>query len=128
LHYCTPEQLFMRRFAEETMVRALERHRAQKKDEEEFKNLQRFLPGPQLDIPDLQKEAQALRIPANRLAVRNFKLREKHRRVLSELVADTLDVDPDEAAGAAAIAQELRDLYSLLSDAPASGEVILEDA
>lgn len=117
----TAELLFMRNFAEETLLLALQRHRAECRDPARFDRLVRFLPGPQMDGSELAALAATLGIPRNRLAVQVYEMREKHKRILRSLIADTLDIDPnDPDGGAAAIALELSELYRLLHDeAPA---------
>jgi RNA polymerase sigma-70 factor (ECF subfamily) len=126
-HGCTPELMCMRQFAEDTLLHALQRHRAESRDPEQFDRLLRFLPGPELDASELAALAAAWNVPRNRLAVQVYELREKHKRILHGLVADTLDVDPSDPEGGAAIALEMRELYRLLCEVPRES-VLPEDA
>jgi hypothetical protein len=127
VHGCTPEHVFMRQFAEDTLLHALERHRAEAADEAKFDRLVRFLPGPQLELAELDPIAAAHGIPRGRLAVQICLAREKHKRVLRSVVADTLDVDLDDPEGARAVEVEMGLLYRALVEVPRV-HVVLEDA
>lgn len=118
LHGITPEVELMREFAEDTLLHALARHREQSTDKPCFDRLMQFLPGPQLDQTELAPIAAALGMQRNCLAVKIYQMREKHKRVLREVVAETLDVDPTDPDGARAIALEMALLYRALCDAP----------
>jgi len=115
-HSETPELLLMRQFAEETLVHAIERHRAAATNKEKFDRLLRFLPGPALDLDALAPIAEQLGTSSGALAVRINELRARHKRILRELVADTLDVDPNDPEGARCIDLEMKELLSLLRE------------
>jgi hypothetical protein len=127
VHYATPESLAMRQFAEETLLHALARHRDRATNPHRFDQLVRFLPGPRLDFEALAPVADGLGISANALAVHLADLKAKHRRILREVVAETLDIDPATAEGERALDLEMRELYALLRDVPRV-DVIVEDA
>lgn len=129
-HSVTPEQICMRQYAEETVLEALRRHRAAAKDKQRFDLWARVLPGPQLDITEIAELAAAFGISENHVSVEMYRLRQKHRRILSEVVADTVYIDPDdpnEGGAAAAIAQETALLYRLLREVPRV-HVVMENA
>lgn len=126
-HGVDPERLFMRRFADMTVQLALDEQRSKARDKERFARLSRFLPGPQLDPTALAEEAAQLGISSNHLAVQLFQMRDKFRRALREIVADTLAVDVTCPEGAKLIDVELGALYRLLTEVPAD-EVVLGDA
>jgi hypothetical protein len=127
LHSVTPEHLFMRQFAEDTLLHALQRHRELTPDKTQFDRWLRLLPGPQLDIPELASLAAEWGMPRNRAAVRIHRMRERHRRILREVVADTLDVDASDPEGAKQVALEMGLLYRALCDTPPT-QVMLEHA
>jgi len=112
----TPERILMRQFAEETLVRAIERHRAAAPNKEKFDRLLRFLPGPAVDLDALAPIAEQLGTTSNALAVRINELRARHKRILREHVADTLDVDPNDPDGARCIDIEMKELLALLRE------------
>jgi RNA polymerase sigma-70 factor (ECF subfamily) len=126
-HDATPEHSFMRQFAEDTLLCAVNRHREETHDKARFALMVRFLPGPELDLGELAPVAAALRMPPGRLAVKIHLMREKHKRILWEVVADTLDLDPGDSQSAEAVRLEMGCLYRFLCDAPAT-HVVLEDA
>lgn len=126
-HELTPERALMRQFAEDTVLFALQRQREAASDKASFDRWARFLPGPQLELGDLVSLASAFGMSRNHVAVHVYGMREKHKRVLREVVADTLDVDPSEPEGARAVEQEMQSLYRLLCETPGS-QVVLEEA
>jgi DNA-directed RNA polymerase specialized sigma24 family protein len=127
LHESTAEREFMRIFAETTVIQARERLREQTRNKARFDQLARFLPGPQLDIAELGPLAAELGTSPGALAVANLKLRQDFMRVLREMVADTLDVDPSDPGFKDALKVELGLLYRVLRELPAH-RVVLEDA
>lgn len=127
LHGVTPELLFDRQFAEDTVLHALARHREETKDKARFDLWARVLPGPQLDIPDLAELAAAFRKTPNGLAVEICRLRKRHKRILREIVADTLDLDANDPAADRTLELELSLLYRALCAVPRM-HVVLEDA
>jgi hypothetical protein len=114
----TTEGDFARSFAETTLIHARDRLREQVKNKERFDQLVRFLPGPLFDSVKLGPLAAELGMSAGALAVAKFKLLEDFRRILQELVADTLDVDPSDPGFAAALEVEMGLLYRALTDVP----------
>jgi hypothetical protein len=127
-HGVTPELLVERQYAEDTVLYALERHRAMAKDKARFELWARVLPGPQLDIPELADLAAAFDLTIGSAAVRKNELKRRHERILSEVIADTLDVDANTPEGARAIEEEKRRLYRVLTEVPAEKAVVQEDA
>jgi DNA-directed RNA polymerase specialized sigma24 family protein len=122
----TPELVFMRQFAQDTLLHALERHRAEATDKARFDLVMRVLPAPNLEVPDLGELATLLNMTRNGAAVFAHRMRERHRRILREVVSDTLDVDVEDASGAKEVDLELERLYRLLSETP-RGHAVPED-
>jgi RNA polymerase sigma-70 factor (ECF subfamily) len=114
----TPDVAFMRRFAEDTLLQAVERHRAEATDKRLFDRIVRFLPGPAMSLDGYAPVAAELGMTAETLAVRVSRLRVRHKLILRTLIADTLDADPNDPEGAAAIAAEMRELSRVLRGAP----------
>jgi len=122
----TPEQIVMQRFAADTLAYAIERHRMESSDTETFDRMARLLPGPALDLDELASIAAELGLSSNAFAVRRSRLRKRHRQVLREVVADTLDVDLTSAEGAQAVELEMRELVRVLRWAPALRVLLAE--
>jgi DNA-directed RNA polymerase specialized sigma24 family protein len=113
----TPERIFDRNFAATSVLYALERMREEEKDKATFDTARRFLPGhANTDTDGVAEFADAVKKTPNAAAVYLYRLRNRFARVLRDVVAETLDLDPDEALGEAAIDAELRDQCAALLD------------
>jgi DNA-directed RNA polymerase specialized sigma24 family protein len=117
-HECTPDKLYLRAYAEDTVRHVLARHRADAPNRERFELLKEVLPGPQMHWRDRAELAARLGLKLNALAKAICDLREKHHRFLREAVAETLDVDATDPMAQDAIRVEMRLLYECLSDMP----------
>ncbi|MET0791461.1 MAG: hypothetical protein ABW061_08060 [Polyangiaceae bacterium] len=119
-HTQTPEDLAASAFALDTLQHVLNRHEREAPNPQRFAILKRFLPGPHMDLSEQEDAAAALGLTRNALAKAVCDMRAKHRQLLREAVADTLELDPaaTEAERAALIDRELIALYRCLSEAP----------
>lgn len=122
-HDVTPETLYLRAFAEDTLLHVLQRHRAEARDKQRFDVLSRFLPGPQLSVEQLASVASEL--GSNRVAVATalFHLKSRYKELLCEAIADTLlfraaegEHPPDPREVQAEIDREVRLLYRCLAE------------
>lgn len=127
LHGITPEHVFERQFAEDTLQCALRRHRAITKDKARFDLWARVLPGTQLDVQDLGELAALFGKTPNAVSAEICRLKKRHRQILREVVADTLDVNAQQREGAATIDRELARMYRALCKVPPL-QVVWEDA
>lgn len=127
LHRETADRSFERQFAEDTLRCAYERLRAMTKEKPIFDLWVRLLPGAQLDLEDVGELATAVGKTRGAVSAEICRLRKRFKRVLREVVADSLDVDPADAKDATAIDRELSSLYRALREVPPL-EVMREDA
>lgn len=127
LHGLTPEHVFERQFAEDTLRCALNRHRALTKDKARFDLWARVLPGTRLDVHDLGELAASFGKTPNAVSAEICRLRRRHRKILREVVADTLDVNAQQREGADAVDRELARMYRALCEVPPL-QVVWEDA
>jgi DNA-directed RNA polymerase specialized sigma24 family protein len=89
----TAEDIALAVFALDTLQHVLDRHQRETPNKARFQALKRFLPGPQMDLEDHAKLASSLGLTRNALAQALSNLRLKHRELLREAVADTLERD-----------------------------------
>jgi len=117
----TPEDVALGVFAVDTLRHVHSRHEREAPNKERFQALKRFLPGPHMDLGEYQELASSLGLTRNALAAAIFDMRERHRQLLREAVADTLEIDPlaSESERAAAIDRELALLYRAICETPA---------
>jgi hypothetical protein len=117
-HSVTPDALWDRAFAQDTLMHALERHRAATANKERFDTLMRFLPGRQMDLAERSCVAELLGLKPNALAAAIHLMRSRHADYLREAVADTLDLDVRDPAAQSEIDDEMCRLYRCLTDIP----------
>jgi hypothetical protein len=94
---------------------ALQRHRVEKRNKSRFDALARFLPGRNLNPVELAPLSSALGMSKNALSVEIYRMQATHRRIVCELVADSLDLDPSEGRDLATLPAVRLELEALLS-------------
>lgn len=116
----TAEHVQLRAFAQDTIRHVAAQLRAKHGSNPRFEQLQRFLPGPGLDLSSQAEVAEALGMTATALAVAIHRLREDFKSLLHAAVADAIELAPDADGRAVrrAVQAEIRELYGHLHEAP----------
>jgi len=114
----TPDDFYMRDFAEETMVYALGLLRDEWGNKRQFDELKRFLPGANMDSIPYAEVAESLGTTPNTVAVRVCQMRQRYLELLARTVADLLDVDPQAPGAAQEIELEIGVLITYFRDVP----------
>lgn len=101
---------------------ALRRHREEARNKIRFDKLSRFLPGRTLDPAELGPLSSALGLSKNALSVAIHHLQARHKQIVHEIVADSLNIDCDgrDAWMIPAVRNELRELHAALRRIPAA--------
>jgi DNA-directed RNA polymerase specialized sigma24 family protein len=120
----SPEQIMNRKFAADTLSYVVQRLAVTAPDPARFEVLKRYLPGPELSLDALAPIARQLHMTVTALRKAIYDLRERFKILLTEAVADTLDIDPTDPAGKSAVERELALLYRSLCE-PSKLEVQL---
>jgi RNA polymerase sigma-70 factor (ECF subfamily) len=110
----TPDYIFERNFAEDTIEHTLTQLRDNIQDKAMFDKAKRFLPGRELDLEDLRSFAASIDKEPATVSVFIHRMREKFKFQLHKAVAETLDLDPMAPASQSAVAAELARMGDLL--------------
>lgn len=125
-HEATPLDLFERKFAESTMAHARELLREEQSqkitDEELWQELERQLPGGELNLSDLAHLAARLAKTSAATAVFRHRLQKRYALHLRSAVGETLDLDPNSPDAEAMIDRELARMHELLGQFPTLSE------
>lgn len=114
----TPEQLYLSAFAWDTLLHALERLRDESSDRARFDALERFLPGPQVDLDALAPIARSLGMTRAALGAAICRLRLQLRELLRAAVAETLELDLSDPDAEKEIDREMALIYRALCEKP----------
>lgn len=94
---------------------AIALHRRRAPDKRRFELLLPFISRREPEVEEFETLAQKLGIGTNAVSAAIIDLKERHAKMLHEVVADDLNVDPKTAEGRREIRAELRSMQAILS-------------
>jgi hypothetical protein len=114
----TPEHRYLAAFCWDTLLHALARLRDEAHDKARFAALERFLPGPQVDVEALAPIAASLGMTRTALAAATCRLRLRLTELLRDAVAETLDLDRAQPGASEELDREMALIYRTLCETP----------